>query len=783
MDNFNDYEKMAFDIRMLTKTLRKQYYMLEKKQDFCDTKPFGGSIRESIGPFPEFILKGRFCKRSLNGLCTPCFYSRLPEHNIAEKSFDDGYLYQVDYIIDNFDELVIKNQIGKVATINVSSKPTCAMVCTPTGSYFDDKEYPLYVRKSNLKKILEIAHIKNCNIALHIETHAEDVLKYFSAPDDEELALLRELNTRIILGFESSNDFSRNIVYGKNLSQCDFEKSITILKEYGFATGAFVFAGLFAYNDTETIRDVKCTFEYLKNFEVSPVVMFANTQKYTIPDVLLTNDRYKLLDAHTVLEITKMVVDIFGCDMSRNIDPWFIADPVGGPPEPNMHIFNSAKNTACEDCSRKIYNAIENLRITKNKEQFYKEYEMLHMCDCNNDYLTLIKNNEEQSKQDNLFERTKNYVELVEQQMPYYVLYENPWIVKAELLCFGLSMTENHKKIARKHNPFIDEKGLIHAIHILYKGLTINVCVAEKFCQMSPYAVDYDVKNNTWILLKNGIELGDFDFLEMPSWINKLIDRIEVGSILRPHSEKCLSLWPSTECVYIRDGKGCLFCGLNSENNSNGKVFSQKTVVSAIAKALEFNPNYEINLSGGTCQSPESSIQYLSDLCRKINMLKRDAIISVECAPPKDNDLLNDLFESGASAIIMNIEVFDDELRKKICPGKSVIPIERYLSSLEYATKIFGKGNVSSVLIMGIQPKEDIKSACEELIKRGVIPTIMPFKPLDDTSLSEHKVPDPAEYIELSKHVANLLNKYKLIINPCSGCTSCGGCSLETDLV
>ena len=107
----------------ITKGLRSQYYKHGNVQSDCDCVPFGGSIRESIGPFPEFIMKGRFCRRSLIGYCTPCFYSRLPEHDITDNDFDRGYLSQVDYILENFDDLVVKNQVGKVAFEEKSQGP------------------------------------------------------------------------------------------------------------------------------------------------------------------------------------------------------------------------------------------------------------------------------------------------------------------------------------------------------------------------------------------------------------------------------------------------------------------------------------------------------------------------------------------------------------------------------------------------------------------------------------------------------------------------------------
>lgn len=281
-------EDLTSEIVSLTKFMRTSAYTYGNIQKQCDQIPFGGSIRESIGPFPEFILKGRFCTRSLKGLCSPCFYSRLPVHEIDESEFNLGYEEQVEYIIQHFKQLVIENQVGKVAHNFVTDKDVYGMVCTPTGSYFDSREYPVSTRKNNLKKLVETANIYNCEIILHIESHTEDVINYFKNPDFEEVSLLHQLHTRVLLGFESANEVSRNAIYAKQLNLKDFSTAVSILKSNDFPVGAFVFAGLFAMTDEETISDTKDTLYYLKRIDVSPVLMFANTQKYTIPDVLLS---------------------------------------------------------------------------------------------------------------------------------------------------------------------------------------------------------------------------------------------------------------------------------------------------------------------------------------------------------------------------------------------------------------------------------------------------------------------------------------------------------------
>lgn len=160
--------------------------------------------------------------------------------------------------------------------------------------------------------------------------------------------------------------------------------------------------------------------------------------------------------------------------------------------------------------------------------------------------------------------------------------------------------------------------------------------------------------------------------------------------------------------------------------------------------------------------------------------MKKLPYISVEITPPDKDHYIQALADVGVTALIMNLEIVDDQLRKKICPGKSEIPINRYLEAMEKAVFILGKGNVSSVLIAGIQPPEDIISMGKHLLSLGVIPTVMPFKPLDDCTMSTNIVTNPKELLYISESLGDEL--IRLHINPLMqhGCTRCGGCSLET---
>lgn len=774
-------KELSEKIINITKKMRSTAYQCGSIQSESDAIPFGGSIRESIGPFPEFILKGRFCLRSLKGLCSPCFYSRLPVHKIDEKQFDEGYLSQVKYILDNFQELVVKNQVGLVAYNRLISKPLYGMVCTPTGSYFDEREYPVNIRKEILKMLIDAMNEHDCEIALHIESHAIDVIKYFKSPDEEELDLLHQLHARVLLGFESINDFSRNVLYSKGLSIDDFEKAVCLLKENGMYVGAFVFAGLFSYTDKESIDDSKQSLIYLKDKGISPALMFSNTQTYTIPDVLLKYEKFKLLDPRTVALIVKETIDIFGCDMDKEIDPWFIADPKGGPPDPSVHIFNAKTSTTCSVCANKIYNAIENLRITKNKEAFLKMLDEISHCNCASDYNALIQSQKKLFEDTDIYSRANNLVDYADTMFEYYVLKENPWKVKAELLCYGLNISDEQKIVISAFNPFIDEKGFVNAIHIIFKDALINVCVAERFCKKSPYTIQ-EKGRNEWILLKNNIPLGSFVFLDFPNWVyNKFNDEM-IGKIARPHSDKCISFWPSLDCSYVKNGQGCQYCGLNALLECEMTQLAPEYVAEIVHIAAEHRHDYEINLSGGTCCSPNIAVNYLSSICEEIVRKCGRMEISVECAPPENSSYLLRLKNAGATAVVMNIEIYDEELRKTICPGKGIISNQQYFDSLRQAVKIFKEGNVSSVLIVGIQPKHDIIMASEKLVKIGVIPTLIPFKPLDGTPMENLPLPDCEDYIEVSREVAIMLKNRHLEIDRTSGCAACGACSLEINM-
>lgn len=347
--------------------------------------------------------------------------------------------------------------------------------------------------------------------------------------------------------------------------------------------------------------------------------------------------------------------------------------------------------------------------------------------------------------------------------------------LKAKLLCYGLKADIHTKHFMERINPYVLDKGFIHAGHFVIDDLIINTCISESFCERSPFVIKE--MNGVLELFQNQRFLSEINVLPLPEWCNEYVEGYRIGDYLRPHSKYCIACWPYLKCNYYANGNQCHFCSLGDYRIRT--ILPEAIVGKMISVAILNYPDYELALSGGTCNEPDHSITYFSKIC-EIARQNNAKYISVETAPPSKLFYIDELKKSGATAVIMNLEIADEKLRKMICPGKSSISQLQYLYAYERAVSVFGAGNVSCVLIAGIQKAEDIIIKSAELIDMGVVPTIIPFKPLDDCCMRNHPVADPEELILIATEVDRLLNKYRLAASNQKGCTKCNGCSLET---
>lgn len=374
MDN-NKYSRY---IGKLTHDLRQAYYKtgsIEEKREI-PLEPSQLNAKQGLGNFPAFYLQGQHCEKSDCGCCTNCFYSQFHYDEPDEKAIQA----QCDYVIDNFESLVLSQQYGTNEFDGIRKYPNSKpifLTLSPTGSFFSEKEFPRNIRLDFLKKLEAKSQELQRDIVLHIEAHAIDVVRYQDyIKNSEESEILRRLNTKCILGFESVDEWSRNVLYNKHLPLKCFEDAVSILQESGIEPGAFVFSGLVTHTDLEAKEDMLSSVEYLKQIGAFPVLMFANSQSWTLPDLLSWKGKHHLQEPATVLDTVYGALEILTEKGKIKPGYYLIPEPVEGPPYPDSNIFYDRTDIEgiSETASKEAHQILKDLRATRDISAFVQAW-------------------------------------------------------------------------------------------------------------------------------------------------------------------------------------------------------------------------------------------------------------------------------------------------------------------------------------------------------------------------------------------------------------------------
>lgn len=126
------------------------------------------------------------------------------------------------------------------------------------------------------------------------------------------------------------------------------------------------------------------------------------------------------------------------------------------------------------------------------------------------------------------------------------------------------------------------------------------------------------------------------------------------------------------------------------------------------------------------------------------------------------------LKDLGVNTISPNMELWKQEKLNKFCPpntgnlntSKSEIGHSGYIDFIKLCIKIFGKYNVRTALIVGLNTNKEIKEAIDYLLEIGCFVVLSPFKTYNKTL--KYLEPDIYSLVELGNY---LNEKLKDIIN------------------
>ena len=140
---------------------------------------------------------------------------------------------------------------------------------------------------------------------------------------------------------------------------------------------------------------------------------------------------------------------------------------------------------------------------------------------------------------------------------------------------------------------------------------------------------------------------------------------------------------------------------------------------------------------------------------------------------------------AGASELKVNVQSPDPAVLTRVCPGWD---LERQFAFLVEGVRVFGRGNVTSNVIVGLgEADADVLSMFERLAAMGVVPTLRVVKVSDlNRGALERALGHPPEPVPLERHLhlavalGEALERHGLSTRGFrTMCHSCMGCDLE----
>jgi radical SAM protein (TIGR04043 family) len=256
---------------------------------------------------------------------------------------------------------------------------------------------------------------------------------------------------------------------------------------------------------------------------------------------------------------------------------------------------------------------------------------------------------------------------------------------------------------------------------------------------------------------------------------------IPYRSIALLHGRDVLATTLLQTCIRFRDRtQSCQFCAIE-QSLEDGRTLVRKTpqqVAEVAEAAVRLDGVRQLVLTTGTPNSDDRGARLMAETAAAVKA--RVALpIQAQCEPPEDPAWYRRMQEAGVDSLGMHLEVVEEEVRRRVLPGKSELGLERYMEAFEQAVAVFGRGQVSTYLLAGLgDSAASLIAVSERLIALGVYPFVVPFVPIAGTPLEVHPAPSTDFMVEVYTAVGDRLRASDLRSEAmAAGCAKCGACS------
>ena len=316
------------------------------------------------------------------------------------------------------------------------------------------------------------------------------------------------------------------------------------------------------------------------------------------------------------------------------------------------------------------------------------------------------------------------------------------------------------------------------AAMIWVEGIAVTFPFASEYVSSSPFVLRPEGEG--WALYRHDHRVGSATIPPRPKFYDLTTsDGVPYWKIALLHLDSLASTVIQT-CSYWDTPDQCRFCGieLSLQAGRTTAVKRPEQLAEVALAAKELDSAVDVTLTTGSTRARDRGALYVGRCARAI----KDATglpIQAQFEPPEDLSVLEQVKSLGVDSVGIHIETFDPEVFAWVAPAKARTGIEGYFSAWKGAVDVFGPGQVSTYVILGMGEDPAVTvEGCKRAVDLGVYPFIVPLRPVPG-SLMQDLLPPPPAYVEsmYRQVVPHLLSRGLSAAHVRAGCARCNACS------
>jgi radical SAM protein (TIGR04043 family) len=233
-------------------------------------------------------------------------------------------------------------------------------------------------------------------------------------------------------------------------------------------------------------------------------------------------------------------------------------------------------------------------------------------------------------------------------------------------------------------------------------------------------------------------------------------------------------------CAYWGNSDQCTFCGIGLSLES-GRTIARKTpsqLAEVAVAAHDLDGAVDCTLTTGSTRGVDRGALYVAR-CGQAVKQASGLPVEVQFEPPADLDIIDQVGALGVDSVGIHIETFDPAVLARVAPAKARTGIEGYFAAWQRAVEVFGEGQVSTYVILGMGEDPGLTvEGCKRAIDLGVYPFVVPLRPVAGSLMGDWR-PPTREYTQpiYARILAYMMSRGMTSATTKAGCARCQACS------